>query len=237
MPEALLTHIPLVDSVVPARFAVVVSLFAAIVIGVGADRLFHAISSRATLKLGAAFTGVVVLVASFAFIIPRAPLVSQGTSWPVDTAATLDAIPPGSVVLAYPYPIFPWTEAMYWQATDGMRFRITGGYDVFQGPSNAGTSIPPLLAPPFIQESFVAAQNGASAAYPAPGVGVDTRQALCDFLSNNSVGAVVFWNAGADPTEIKSLLLNTLGPPTRTSANQALLVWLTGAQIDAVECS
>ncbi len=236
MPEALLAHLPLLDSVVPARFGLVAALFVAIVLGIGADRLFYAISSRATWKLGAALTGVIVLVASFAFIIPRAPLVSQALPG-ADTVATLDAIPSGTVVLTYPYTIFPWTEAMYWQAADGMRFRITGGYVVVQGPSNAGTPTTPLLAPPFIQESFVAAQNGASAVYPAPGVGVDAGKALCAFLSNNGVGAVVFWNTGVDPAEVKNLLLATLGPPTRTSADQALLVWLTGSQSGSGNCS
>ena len=235
MPEALLSHLPLVDGVAPVRFGLVVSLFGAVVIGVGADRLFYAIRSsvkpRSTLRLSAALTGVVVLVASFAFIFPRAPLESQGASWPADTTATLDAIPPGSVVLTYPFTIFPWTEAMEWQAIDGMRFRITGGSAIFQyqGIPPSGTEIPPLLAPPFIQEFFVAAQNGGSTAYPAPVVGEDAGQALCDFLTDNDIGAVVFWNAGADPTEIKNLLLNTLGSPSQTSADQELLVWLTGS--------
>jgi hypothetical protein len=237
MPEALLTHLPLFDGVVPDRFALVVSLFVAIVLGIGADRLFYAIRSRSALKLGAAITGVVVLVASFAFIIPRAPFVSQGIPWPSDTTATLDAIPSGTVVLTYPYTIYPWTEAMYWQATDGMRFRIVGGYAIFQGPYHAGIATPPLLAPPYIQEFFVTAQNGASYTYPVPGVGVDAGHALCDFLSYNDVGAVVFWNAGVDPAEVKNLLFATLGSPTRTTTDQDLLVWLIGSGSGTSECS
>jgi len=175
LPEAPLAHLPLVDGLIPVRFALVVSVFAAIVLGIGADRVFYAISSRDTLKRGAALAGVIVLVASFAFIIPEAPLVSQGTAWPADTAATLDAIPSGTVVLNYPFTTSPWTEALYWQATDGMRFRIVGGYDVVQGPPDAGTQIQPLLEPPFVQGFFVAAQNGTSTPYPAPGACVGAR--------------------------------------------------------------
>jgi hypothetical protein len=241
MPEALLSHLPLVDSVVPARFGLVVSLFAAIVLGIGADRVFNAIRTRAKTKpraklyLRSALAGVLVLVASFALLVPRAPLESQAPSWPTDTTATLDAIPPGTVVLTYPYTLFPWTEAMYWQATDGMRFRITGGYDVVQGPSNAGTVIPPLLVPAFIQESFEVAQSGSSSDYPEPASGVDAGQALCEFLSNNDIGAVVFWNAGSNPAEVKNLLLTTLGSPTRTSTDQELLLWLSPSNSD--KCS
>jgi hypothetical protein len=237
LPEAVLAHLPLLDGVVPARFALVVSLFAAIVLGIGADRLFSMISSRAVLKRGVALAGVLVLAASLVFLIPRAPLVSQATSWPTDTTATLNAIPPGTVVLTYPYTVFPRTEAMYWQATDGMRFRIVGGYAVYQGPHHAGEIDPPLLDPSFVQGFFVTAQNGVSTPYPVPGVGVDAGQALCDFLSYNGVGAVVFWNAGVDPAEVKNLLVATLGSPTRTSANQTLLVWVTGSGSGSGECS
>jgi hypothetical protein len=236
LPEALLAHLPLVEDVIPVRFALVVSLFAAIVLGIGADRLFYAISSRTVLKRAAGITGALVLLAAFAFVIPRAPLVSQATSWPTDTTSTLNAIPPGTVVLTYPYTISPWTEALYWQATDGMRFRIVGGYDEIQGPPNVGTQIPPLLDPSFVQGFFVDAQNGASTPYPAPGVGVDAGQALCDFLSNYDIGAVVFWGAGVNPAEVKDLLVTTLGPPTRTSADQELLVWLTGSGSGSGEC-
>ena len=153
MPESSPLASSLDRQVVPARFGLVVSLFLAIALGVGADQLFYAMRSRDVqkprirLNRVAALMGVVVLVASFAFILPHAPFVSEGTSWPVDTTATLDAIPPGTVVLTYPYTVFPWTEAMEWQATDGMRFRITGGYDVVQGPGNAGTVIRHFLRP------------------------------------------------------------------------------------------
>lgn len=236
LPEGLLTHLPLVDGVVPARFALVVSLFVAIVIGIGLDLLMDAITTRTSVKRGVAIGAVAVLVVSFAFILPRAPLASQ-TLPGADSIASLDAIPSGSVVLTYPFTVYPWTEGMYWQAADGMRFRIVGGYGDFHGPQNTGTGVPPLLVPAFLQEYFVAAQNGVSSQYPAPNTDVNAGKALCQFVARYDVGAVVFWDVGADPTKIKNLLVNTLGPPTQTSSDQQLNVWLTGSGSGTGTCS
>ena len=40
---------------------------------------------------------------------------------------------PGTVVLAYPFPGGSSQQAEGWQAMDGMRFRLAGGYDVVPG--------------------------------------------------------------------------------------------------------
>ena len=231
MPEALLTHFPILDSVVPARFALDVSLFATIALAVGGDRLVRAFASRDALRRGGVVFWVVAFVAAAALVLPRAPFATPVPQWSADTEATLDVIPPGSVVLTYPFTVPHWTEAMVWQAADGMRFRLMGGYATVQGGGNAGIQNPPLLAPPFVQEYFLAAQDGASSYYPAPpstGVGVDARQALCSFLSSYAVGAVVFWDAGADPKEILQLFRSALGTPQATHG-RTVLVWLTGS--------
>ena len=236
MPELLIEHLPLLGSIVPARFALVVSLFVAIVIAIGADRLFHALASRTELKRGVAVAGVTLLVLSFVFIMPRAPLASQRLPG-ADSDATLEVIPPGSVVLAYPYPVTPWTEAMYWQAADGMRFRIVGGYATVQGPIHAGEVIPPLLTPPFVQEFFLKAQYGGGTWYPLPRVGPDSGSELCRFVARYDVGAVVFWDKGVHPTRVEDFLLAALGAPTKTSDNRSLMVWLTKPGADPGTCS
>lgn len=236
MPELLLKHLPLLGSIVPVRFALVVSLFTAIVLAIGADRIFHALTSRTELNRGVALAGVIVLVISFVVILPKVPLVSQ-TLPGADSVATLDAIPPGSVVLNYPYPVIPWTEAMYWQAAEGLRFRIVGGYATVQGPDHAGDINPPLLRPPSIQEFFTAAQNGESYLYPGPHVGKASGQDLCRFIARYDVGAVVFWDKGVHPKRVEDFLLATLGAPTKTSTDQSLLIWLTKPYPEPGTCS
>jgi hypothetical protein len=122
---------------------------------------------------------------------------------------------------------------MYWQAADGMPFRLVGGYGDFR----TGSGVPPLLTPQFIQEYFVAAQDGGSEQYPAPATDVNAGQALCQFISNYHVGAVVFWDTGSNPAEVKSLFVDTLGSPTETSTDQMLNVWLTGSGTGAGKCT
>ena len=123
---------------------------------------------RDALRRGGVVFWVVAFVAAAALVLPRAPFTTPVPQWSADTEATLDVIPPGSVVLTYPFTVPHWTEAMVWQAADGMRFRLMGGYATVQGGGNAGIQNPPLLAPPFVQEYFLAAQDGASSYYPAP---------------------------------------------------------------------
>lgn len=236
MPELLLEHLPVFDSIVPARFGLVVSLFVAIVLAIGADRLFHALASHTDLRRGIAIAGVAVLVLSFVFIMPRAPIRSQ-TLTGAGTGAALDAVPPGTVVLTYPYTVFPWTEAMSWQATDEMRFRIVGGYAVVQGPDRTGLVNPPLLTPPFVQEFFTEAQGGAAFWYPIPHVDAHSKSDLCRFIARYDVGAVVFWDQGVDPHLVKSYLLATLGAPTKTSGHDSTMVWLTKPYAHPGTCS
>jgi hypothetical protein len=226
MPERLLEHLPLVSSIVPARFALVVSLFVAIVLGIGADQIFHALRTRTELRRGFAIAGVIGLVISFVVILPRAPITSRALPEAV-SVATLDAIPPGSVVLNYPYPVTLWSEAMYWQATEGMRFRIVGGYATVQGPNHTGVLTPPLLTPPLIQEYFTESQNGENFLYPNPRIGADSGPDLCRFVARYDVGAVVFWDRGVHPKRVENFLLATLGTPTKTSHDRSLMVWLT----------
>ena len=150
MPESLLSHLPLIDSVVPARFGLVVSLFLAIALGVGADQLFYAMRSRDAQKLYRrirlnrveALMGVVVLVASFAFILPPRPLRVRGNFLARRYDRNARRYSSGNCRVDLSVHGFPVDRGHgVRQATDGMRFRITGGYDVVQGPGNAGTGI------------------------------------------------------------------------------------------------
>jgi hypothetical protein len=125
------------------------------------------------------------------------------------------------------------------QATDDMRFRLVGGYAVVQGPDKTGLVIPPLLAPPFVQELFTAAQSGGTFWYPSPNGAKNGGGQLCRFIARYDVGAVVFWDQGVDPKLVKSFLLDTLGAPTKTggSGTDSSMVWLTKPYAHPGTCS
>jgi hypothetical protein len=234
MPEGLLTHVPLLDGVTPVRFSFVVSLFAAIVIAVGVDQFFRVGAtngSRHSSRVVFEVSVVTMLVASAVLLLPQLPFATKAPSWPAGIESTLDVIPSGTVVLTYPFTIAGYTEAMSWQAADGMRFRLIGGYATIQGGANFGVQHPPLLQPPIVQEYLVTAQYGASFFYPAPNVGVTPRKALCRFDTNYDVGAVVFWNTGAHSARVRLLFLNAFGAPVRTTHDGKVLVWVFGSKM------
>jgi hypothetical protein len=236
LPEALLTHLPVFDDVVPVRFSFIAWLFAVIAVTIGADRLVRRLWERPLSKrlttAGRIATALSLMLA-VAFIVPRVPFQTKAAGFPSDTEGVLNVIPSGSVVLAYPFPDEDNTAAMSWQAQDEMRFRIIGGYVTVQAGNNGfptgpnypdyGIGSQPLLAQPFVQEYLTDGQF----TYASPSADVDPHRALCRFIGTYHVNAVIFWNHGVRSREIKRLFLSDFGVPSRETHNKQLLVWLT----------
>ena len=136
IPEAILDRLPLVKNAQPSRFSLYVVLFAGLLLAVILDELWRALRRRAWRPPGSApwwsgaacaLVGVVALVP----LVPAWPYASGDTAIPTYfTTDAVDAVPPGSTVLLYPYP--GWgvdgSLAMVWQASAGIRFRSAGGY-------------------------------------------------------------------------------------------------------------
>jgi hypothetical protein len=231
MPEQILSHIVVLDNLIPVRFSFVASLFVAITIAIGVDRFARDMTFSTSISYRERimrFIGVALIIASVALLVPKVPFTTKSPTWPPDTNSALRVIPTGSVVLNYPLPVFPFTEAMSWQAAQQMRFRLMGGYATVQAGINHGGGNPPLLAQPFIQEYLMDAQYSNEYYYPMPNSAIDPKRALCSFLSFYGVGAVVFWNVGNRPARVKSLFESVLGGPARVSKNGNLVVWLAG---------
>ena len=70
------------------------------------------------------------LVALFP-LLPKLPIHTYPVQVPhFFTSTKVRAVPPGAVVLTFPFELAPRNDAMMWQAAAGMRFRVLGG-DVF----------------------------------------------------------------------------------------------------------
>ena len=242
LPEAVFAHLPLLDSTVPARYALLVSLFAVIVVTIGADRFVASLkdhrnptTSTRLLDLGV----VAAMLCTAVLMFPLVPLHTQRVPWAPDTVSTLNAIHPGTVVLTYPFTMEPWTEAMSWQALDEMRFRLIGGYVTEQESPNYGESFPSLIAPKVVEETLIKDQFGANkisgeqTIFPTPDAKADLQRALCTFVRRHDVGAVIFWKGGlyrgVDPSAAHQLFSDALGKPGVTNANRTLLIWLEPA--------
>ncbi len=128
-PWALFDHGPLRSVVVP-RFSLLTALLVAFLIAWG----LAAISGRAY-----AAASAVVCVALIS-LLPSGPYIGlSNISTPsFFTTAAVKRIPPGATVLLLPNSSGPKPGArvMYWQVKAGMRFRIVGGYGVFNKDGN-----------------------------------------------------------------------------------------------------
>jgi hypothetical protein len=223
---ALTSRIPILDNFLPARFAVFVTLFGAIVLAFGIDYALDAALRARRRVLRFTSLGLAGAV-SLAALLPHLPLTTAPLPWPSSLTSTLRAIPSGSVVLTYPYPITPWSGAMLWQAEDAMRFKIIGGYATVRTTGGVGNSSPNLMAPFDVQEVLLAGAEGPGSYYPQPpAVDPHREQDLCRFIQRYSVNAVVFWNVGADPTAVEQYFSMALGTPS--VSKDGVLVWLTG---------
>ena len=100
-------------------------------------------------------------------------------------------IPSGSVVLAYPFPYYPFNQAMTWQSVSRMRFKEMGTYALVPGPNGQVTPGRPLYLPSECKSTLLT-RNSAPGTYPSPSI--SNLQLLADiktYISIYRVGAVI----------------------------------------------
>jgi hypothetical protein len=214
LPEGVLGHLPLLKSTVPARFSALVMLGVAALLALVVDAALSRARAvghrprRAAVRAGVVVAlGIVLLplVPSGSFVRER-PAVAPGIATALD-----GAIAPGTVVLAYPFPDPPYTEAMAWQALAGIRFRMIGGYATVRGTRGSGEIFAPLLTPPGVEEFLAVSEAGRARHYPAaPPPSLDD---LCAFVRRHDVGAVLFSAFGPGSKAVELLFEKGFGPP------------------------
>ena len=233
LPFDLIRHLPLLDNVLTVRLSLYVTLFAALLVAMGIDRLewlvrqvpddrttrSGALRSRPSKgpTLGQVTVGFLMLEAVI-FLIPNWPY--SGTT-PADvpsyfTTRAIDRIPPGSVVLMSPYPSKAEVLPQLYQAAAGMRFRIIGGYGIFSTSAGTASTLMSSLRPYDVEAYLWAKETGTP---PYPVVPIPTKHAKLvrdtkTFLRNYHVGTVLVTTAGTDPQAAYALFDQTLGPPS-----------------------
>jgi hypothetical protein len=133
VPWALIKKIPWVGDIVEIRFSIVLSLCAAVMVGIVLDRtrswwMSRTPSARSlTPKVMAGGLAVVMLLPTAIALWPNLPLTARAVvlpRWFTDVGAHL---PPGQVVLAYPLPFSGLQSSQAWQAVNRMRYAQAGG--------------------------------------------------------------------------------------------------------------
>ena len=246
LPALVFEHLPALDGFQLGRFAIFTAMFAAGMFAIGIEELWRRLQrSRGPATVprhwrvatASLVVGVVVLIVA----VPLAPRKSPG-SIPVSTPAFFSSsaaseIPPGSVVLAYPYPHFtlatalaPIPNAMLYQAISGMRFRLLGGYGYFPSPTGqGGTTSPASLEPSSVQTLFDTTFAGvATPARQKVLSGRNPAEDIRAFLRRYDVGTVIVIDTPSvlrlgsivthigNPAPAIHVISSAIGPPVRT---------------------
>lgn len=214
LPFALLTRLPLLNNSVAARYSIFVDLSCGVLLAVGLDHLCarlrrqsHVLCGLATLCVSAA-----VLVT----VLPAWPY--PAATVPIPTffrTVAASSIPRGGTVLTYPYPRWPVVQPMLWQAIDGMRYAIIGGYAFFRSPDGAATLNGPGS---FTEATLLACQDGEPWSAPTA---MEVARVATD-LRDFGVTTVVVSAAAPQPECALSLFSAVLGRPALPVAD----VWV-----------
>ena len=141
-PWRVLVQIPLIQNVIPGRFAVITALCAAAMLGVVLDHLYHSVRSSTWSVAAAplALAAAAVAVGSMATaVVGNVPFTATAVVLPRWFDGAAPHLPPGRVVLVVPAPFTLIQSAEDWQAVGGMHFALVGGSGPEGIPARAGT--------------------------------------------------------------------------------------------------
>ena len=197
LPWAALQRLPNLDSVLPARLALFVGLFAALILARGLSEFS---TRRAPIGL---------LIAGIAL----APLVPHPLGKPAAVAAPpyfsgpeVQQLPQNSLALAIPAPAPGQPQAMVWQAVANYRFRLIGCYCLVPGANGRASSfVPPGPFTAAIQQ-IVQGQ---------PEVSLDSAAVTADL--QHLAPDVVLLGPAPHQDRLLARLTQLLGPPQQAT--------------------
>ena len=173
LPFVVLANLPFTEGFLSVRFSLFTVLFGAPIIAIGMEELHDRLTRSPTVdrlpgRSAPVLAWLVPLVMAAVVLLPMLPAHTQPTSPTGEstffTTPAARAIPPGSVVLAYPYPNAPFIPAgpggasvytfapvndvLLDQAVAGMPFKLVGGYGWRPTKGTYGSPAPLASRPP-----------------------------------------------------------------------------------------
>lgn len=222
LPEALLPHLPLLNNLVPSRFAIFAFFAVVVVATVGLVELFAPLNISLHLGYGTnrergkhlEISGKLIeLAVPFLLLLtifPHLPVAAEQSVISQHDAAEIGRlIPEGANVLSFPF-LLPNTPVInILQADANFRFNLLGG-DLYV-PQNS-SSLPQILNPSYAETRLLVASGWGNS------VPKETRRGssllLCEFvLENHVTSALDISNAFRNP-EIFPWFSRTFGAPT-----------------------
>ena len=216
LPYDVLTHLPVLDSLLAGRFTLFMDLACAFVLAVGLDRLRAdlLVSGRRSVHRVAGVLAVVALVALVP-LMPRWPYPSQpisSTTPAFFTGSDVRRLPAGAPALTYPYPTYPDNQAMLWQAVSDMGFKVLGGYVLVPGPGGQATNQPAPVVPGSVAQTLLSDYDGLPVVGPTA-----TPEDVRRLVARYGVRSVLLVPAGVDPTAALALFTRAFGAPDRVA--------------------
>jgi hypothetical protein len=230
LPGLLLTKVPLLKGALASRISFEVDACVAAVVAFGLDdlrraRARNAATNRVARRRATVAAGAVI-VALVATQVPQWPYSSEpGIFFP----ATVRQIIPHDVPVAitYPYPGPHESEPMGWQAVDGFKFRLLGGYASHPGSSGQVSEWPGLMKPAGLQQ-FLAAGTPPSIFGPPLKVNSQLVATTRKTLAHYNVQLVIVDRSVANSAAVVQLFTRAIGHAQR-SAGQ-FVVWVNGSR-------
>ncbi len=211
LPWRVLSTWPVLQEILPDQFVPLLTLFLAFLLAVGLDALHDAIGRPAafmtrykTALTGGATLAVAVIAVLPVFVTFETPLRVVRVHTPPYLRAAA-SLPAGHVVLTVPFAVSGASQAMLWQAMQGMRFRLAGA--ALKTPDATGAPIgsgPPGSARRILTDLTISGQ-----ALPAgtPAQLAMVRKALHSW----QVDQVVIAGASRDPVYASGFFTAALG--------------------------
>jgi hypothetical protein len=155
-------------------------------------------------------------------LVPKVPIHSYPVQVPpFFTGAEVRQVPPGAVVLTFPFELAPRNDAMMWQAASGMRFRVLGG-DVFVPGNVVRSTWHPLPPGPPVLDAVLEA--GQYPNLPPPPMTASAVAAIRQLVARSHVAAVFVDRKTQYGHDFDLLVHRALGTPGRVEGR--LSVWL-----------
>jgi hypothetical protein len=241
-------HIPVLKGFLATRFSLFTDLFVAMMFAIGLDAIRRRtkvmerkgrVSPRRSLALAYGAAGVLVLIVGLSLAPASQPVSTPSDTPTFFTSSEINAIPRGSVVLAYPYTdsemnvastyagLARGRDIMLYQAITNMRFKIVGGYGWFPTPGGQnGINSPPPLAPASVQTLFdVELEVGAGkpTASQQAVLSENLTSDLRHYLTRHDIQTVIVLPGFHAPAALIRDMTDAIGVPTQQGG---VVVWL-----------
>jgi hypothetical protein len=207
LPWSLVAGLPLMGSALPARLMTIGFLGIGIVVAYACAR---ALTAPRPWRIAAGM----VLFAGLVAITPPQPYPSMAATVPAffKPGGDVEKLPPGSVVLITPFSSKESTDAMYWQAAAGYRFRMPEG-DAFTPGPYLGPH------PSFLESALDQLDSGHAVAVTA-----DVRTSALADIRSFGVTAIVVGPSAGQPAIVEFLTEIEGRPPVEDGG---VNVWWT----------